>query len=47
MNQPSLNKPATRATFAPIAAALGSTVFLSCPSRRRPYMPRVWINFPY
>jgi hypothetical protein len=41
MNQQSLNKPMIRAIFAPVAAALVSTVFLFSPSRRRPYMPRV------
>lgn len=41
MNQQSLNKPKIRAIFAPVAAALVSTVFLCSPSRRRPYMPRV------
>jgi len=40
MNKQSLNKPALRAIFAPVAAALVSTVFVFSPSRRRPYMPR-------
>jgi len=42
MNKQSLNKPALRAIFAPVAAALVSTVFVFSPSRRRPYMPRAW-----
>jgi len=45
MNQQSLNKPVTKALFAPVAAALLSNVFLFSPSRRRPYMPRAWYTF--
>jgi hypothetical protein len=41
MNQQSLNKPVMRAIFAPVAAALLSTVFAFLPSRRRIYIPRV------
>jgi len=41
MKSQSLDKPASRAVFAPAAAALLATIFLFSPSRRRPYMPRV------
>jgi len=40
MNLQSLNKPTVRANFAPVAAALVSTVLFT-PSRRRLFIPRV------